>query len=293
MLDVKNLTYSYPKRRWKPVLQDFSLTLKEGGIYGLLGPNGSGKSTLLYLLSGILQPQQGTVTLDGVSTWKRSTETLRQIMLVPEEVTLPDLSLDNFRRYYGAMYPTYDDAVMTDCLTEFGMLGTHSLTGLSMGQKKKVFISFAIATSTPVLLMDEPTNGLDIPAKAAFRRLVLRYSTEEKIVLISTHQVRDLEQLLDHILIMNDCRLVLETSVSALQDRFRFVRGVPLAELGGAVFSSAVPGGYNAMLPNPQGEITDPDLELLFVWATTARQECPVPPAAPAALVNNVTNPQN
>lgn len=266
MLSVSNVSYSY-SRRGTNVLEDFSMKLDRPGIYGLLGPNGAGKSTLLYLIMGALTPKSGNITLDDNDVRRRLPSVLANIVLVPEELDLPKMSLDCFVRHYGAMYTNFSQEVMADCMKEFDMPDNVNLTALSMGQKKKVYISYALACNTPYLLMDEPTNGLDIQAKAAFRRLMARYTTEDRRVIISTHQVRDLEQLLDHILIMNHRKVLLDSTVANLQERLTFGRNESPETAADALFSIPSPGGVDTIRKNLSGQFTDVNLEILFEFA--------------------------
>lgn len=266
MLDISHLTYSYGRSK-PPVLSDFSFTAVPGRIYGLLGPNGAGKSTLLQLVMGALTPGRGEVTFDGVNTRRRLPQTLGSMMLVPEEPDLPSMPLDTYAHTYGSLYPGFDASVMGHCLEVFGLSGNLSLKALSMGQKKKVVLSFAFATQTPLLLMDEPTNGLDIPGKAAFRRLCAEMMTDERVFIISTHQVRDLDQLLDHVLVMNECRLVFSQPVADIQERLSFDRNAHGYDPDRVLCSIPSPGGDDIMTRNDSGRDTEVNLELLFDYA--------------------------
>lgn len=266
MLSVNNLTFRY-RRHQKEILSDFGLRLEQGGVYGLLGPNGAGKSTLLLLMAGLLTPQKGNVTLDGTDTRLRRPETLAGIFLVPEEVSLPHLSFESFVSINSPFYPDFDKSVLDICLDEFGFRPESRIDNLSMGQRKKIMISFALACNTPVVLMDEPTNGLDIPGKSAFRRLVARLMTDQRIFIISTHQVRDLEQLLDHILIMDTSRLILDSDIASVQQKLGFIRNAPSVPAN-AIYSLPAPGGYDLIVRNDGNEPeTDVNLEILFDFA--------------------------
>ncbi len=208
MIDIKDISFAYDRRN--KVLQDFSLTFSEGGVYGLLGKNGTGKSTLLYLMMGLLRPQRGQVTYNGTATRKREAEVLQDFFLVPEEYDLPPIAL---RRYVEALrpfYPNFSDELLEQCLRNFDMQGDVNLGQLSMGQKKKVYMSVALAAQTRVLLMDEPTNGLDILSKSQFRKAVVSGMGEQKTIIISTHQVHDVENLLDHVVIIDRNRVLLD-----------------------------------------------------------------------------------
>mgnify|MGYP003514216266 FL=1 len=207
MIDISNVTFEY--RKGKPVLKDFSLSFPQGGVYGLLGKNGTGKSTLLYLISGLLRPRHGEVRVDGMLSANRQPEMLREIFLVPEEYDLPSVSLKSYTRALKSFYPRFSDELLRKCIEVFDLEMDMQLGTLSMGQKKKVYMCVALATGTRVLLMDEPTNGLDILSKSQFRKVVVQGMEEDKTVLVSTHQVHDVERLLDHVTIINGNQVLL------------------------------------------------------------------------------------
>lgn len=261
-LQIENLSFRYTRRR-PEVLQDVNLTFDTGGVVGLLGPNGAGKSTLLYLIAGALKPSKGLVAYDGISTRLRRPNVLSSIYLVAEEAGLPRMSLDEYVSLYSRFYPEFDRSIMEMSLKEFDMFEPRRLDSLSMGQKKKILLSFAFACNTPIVLLDEPTNGLDIPGKAAFRRLVARLATDDRLFLISTHQVRDLDTILDRVLIMNERRFLLNETIASLQGNFRFISGASEAPAD-AIYALPSLSGVDYMAANEDASDTDVNLELLF-----------------------------
>lgn len=206
MLQVQNITFGYNNSH--KVIDGLTLEFKEGGVYGLLGKNGTGKSTLLYLIMGLLRPKSGTITMDGTDTSLRNPETLQEMFIVPEEYNLPSVKLNDFINSLKPFYPNFDEQTLYDCLNLFEMPNDINLGALSMGQKKKVYMCIALAAHTKLLLMDEPTNGLDIPSKSQFRKVIAKGMRDDQIIVISTHQVRDVELLLDHVTIINDNRVL-------------------------------------------------------------------------------------
>lgn len=275
MIEIDNVSYRYGFKR-PFVLDNFSMHINEPGIYGLLGPNGAGKSTLLYLIMGALQTTNGTVKLMGRDSSKRYAEVLNRVFMVPEEVSLPPIKLGRYTSLLSKLYPDFNHELMRDCLTQFGMdTDNIRLSALSMGQKKKVIISTAIASCTPLLLMDEPTNGLDIQSKAIFRRLIAQHIGDERILVISTHQVRDLENLLDHILIMSARRVQLDATITDIQRRLRFARNIDTAEAATALTALPTASGADAMFVNsdPDGDPTEVNLELLFDYTLRHPEE--------------------
>lgn len=216
MIEVKNVGYKYPKG--EAVLDGFSLKLEEGGIYGLLGKNGTGKSTLLYVMTGLLRPQSGEVEIDGFDPKERKAELMREMYLVPEEYEMPDALLKDYVKAMKPFYPKFDEELMNRCLELFDMKPDVNMKRLSMGQKKKVLICFALATNTRYLFMDEPTNGLDILAKSQFRQVLIKGMNEKKTIIISTHQVHDVERLLDHVVIMERNKVLLQQTLVESED---------------------------------------------------------------------------
>ena len=207
MIEIKDVTFAY--RSHQPVLDGFSLQFARGGIYGLLGKNGTGKSTLLYLMMGLLRPQKGEVTIDGIWASQRRPEVLGEMFLVPEEYDLPPISLQKYVSAVRPFYPRFSQELLEKSLQNFEMTRDINLGQLSMGQKKKVYMSVAIASGTRYLLMDEPTNGLDILSKSQFRKAIIDSMSDDRTVIVSTHQVHDVERLLDHVCIIDRNRVLL------------------------------------------------------------------------------------
>ena len=254
MIEVKNISFKYAGQK-DLVFDDFSLELKQDNIYGLLGKNGTGKSTLLYLISGLLRPKAGSVRFDGVETKLRKPETLQEIFIVPEEFDLPSMSLEQY---------VISSQVLEACLQDFELTTDIKLNALSMGQKKKVFMAFALATNTKVMLMDEPTNGLDIPSKSQFRKVVAQYMSGDRTLIISTHQVHDVESLLDHILILSPQKLLLNASVAEIQEKYTFEYRTP-DDMADALYAEPSLQGNAVIAPRKEGSAeTQVNLELLF-----------------------------
>ncbi len=262
MITFNNLSFGYNKRRGD-LFHDLSLELNAGNVYGLLGKNGAGKSTLISLMTGLLTPKSGEVTLDGVNVRERLPKTICNIFLVPEEIELPNLTL---RKYVGINSPFYPNFSMDDMqryLDIFEMGGDMDvkLHSLSMGQKKKVFLAFAFATGTRVLIMDEPTNGLDIPSKSQFRKVVTTGMSDDKMMLISTHQVRDISEILDHVTILDQSKVLLNASIAQVTSRLAFR---PMHEGDQPIFVQPSVMGALVVVPAEPGEETAVDLEMLL-----------------------------
>lgn len=262
MFTINQLSFGYNKRTGN-LFEDFSLELKAGNVYGLLGKNGAGKSTLIYLMTGLLTPQAGEVLFDGENVRQRLPKTMSDIFLVPEEFELPQLTLKKYVSINTPFYPRFSMEDMERYLDIFEMSGMMDvkLHALSMGQKKKVFMAFAFATNTRVLIMDEPTNGLDIPSKSQFRKLVTTGMSDDKLMLISTHQVRDISDILDHVVIIDQSHVLLNTGMADVTSRIAFR---PLREGDQPIFVLQSPFGPLGAVPASDGEETKVDLEMLF-----------------------------
>ena len=262
MFTINQLSFGYNKRTGN-LFQDFSLELNAGNVYGLLGKNGAGKSTLIYLMTGLLTPQAGEVLFDGENVRNRLPKTMSDIFLVPEEFELPNLTLQKYVDINATFYPRFSMEDMQRYLDIFEMGGMMDvkLNSLSMGQKKKVFMAFAFATNTRALIMDEPTNGLDIPSKSQFRRLVTTSMSDDKMMLISTHQVRDISDILDHVTIIDQSRVLLNTGFADVMSRLAFR---PMREGDQPIFVQQSAMGSLVAVPARDGEETKVDLEMLF-----------------------------
>jgi len=263
MIDVNKVSFSYGRKKSK-VLDGFSMQLAEGAVYGLLGKNGTGKSTLLYLMAGLLRPQSGQVLYKGAEVTKRYPNILQDMFLVPEEFALPSVSLKQYVKLNAPFYPNFSDELLRSCLRDFDMNEDIHLGELSMGQKKKAFMCFALATNTSLLMMDEPSNGLDIPSKSQFRKVIASGMTDDKAVIISTHQVRDIDSLLDHVLIMEGSELLLNESVASICEKLYFAEQGMNEPTDDALYVQPSVQGNSVILPNTYGEESKMNLEVLF-----------------------------
>ncbi|MBQ2857626.1 MAG: ABC transporter ATP-binding protein [Bacteroidaceae bacterium] len=263
MIDVNQVSFSYGRKNSK-VLDGFSMQLEKGAVYGLLGKNGTGKSTLLYLMAGLLRPQTGKVCYQGVDVTLRRPSTLQDMFLVSEEFALPSVSLKQYVKLNAPFYPNFSDELLRSCLRDFDMNEDIHLGELSMGQKKKAFMCFALATNTSLLMMDEPSNGLDIPSKSQFRKVIASGMTDEKAVIISTHQVRDIDSLLDHVLIMDSSELLLNESVSNICEKLYFAEQSMNEPTDNALYVQPSVQGNSVILPNTSSEESKMNLEVLF-----------------------------
>lgn len=272
MIQLNGVRFGYTRNRF--IYDGLALTMPPGTIYGLLGPNGAGKSTLLRLMAGLLFPKSGTVRVNQHTPGDRKPAFLEDVFLLPEEFYVPPVSIRLFVESNAPFYPRFDSAQFAGYLAEFGLPDNQKLSEMSYGQKKKVLIGFGLATNTALLLLDEPTNGLDIPSKSQFRRLVAGAVDEHRTIIISTHQVRDLETLIDPIVILGEkpdgsIGIALNASVEAITDRLWFGLVPDLTGLPPVLNAERVVGGYAVVTENRPDELTDYrssrlDLERLY-----------------------------
>lgn len=263
MIAFKDVCFSY--RRNVPVLSHLSLQIEPGTVCGLLGRNGVGKSTMLYLTAGLLRPRAGQVLCNGYIPSDRQVNFLNDIFIVPEEFDLPPISLNEYVRINSVFYPKFNMDLMHSILEIFALPADINLGALSLGQKKKAFLSFALACNTSILLLDEPTNGLDITAKRMFRAAITAAMTDDKTIIISTHQVYDVENILDHVVIADNNRILLNRPMIDIQTKLRFGYTQDPEQAKRALFSIPQPGGFNVVefLDDPDRE-TEVNLETLF-----------------------------
>ena len=272
MITVENLSFLYRKSK-RAVLHDFSLSLEKGRVYGLLGKNGAGKSTLLYLMSGLLTPKSGKVVYHDVDVRRRLPITLQDMFLVPEEFDLPPVSLISYIELNSPFYPRFSQELLRTCLADFDLNEDIHLGELSMGQKKKAYMCFALAANTSLLLMDEPTNGLDIPSKSQFRKVIASGMTEEKSVVVSTHQVRDIDRLLDQVVVIDGNEVLLNRSVVDITDKLLFAEQGMNEPTDDVLFVQPSVHGNSVIWPNLAGEESPLNLELLFNALLTEREK--------------------
>lgn len=242
---------------------NLDLFLQPGRNYGLFGLNGAGKTTLLNLISGMLFPASGSCTFEGVETRKRLPSVMCNLFIVPEQFELPPVTPKEFIAVHHPFYPHFDLSEMDRLMQRFVIEPEKILTQQSYGQRKKFLIAFALSANTRLLLMDEPTNGLDIPSKSQFRAAMAQSESTHRCTVISTHQIRDLETIIDHITILHSGKIIFNQSADHLSQHLSFKKteGVPPE----AIYSEETPGGFHTISRRLSNEPQLPmDLELFF-----------------------------
>ncbi len=262
MIAISNLCFTYSKKQ--SLFDELSLTLSPGRIYGLLGKNGTGKTTLLNLMAGMLFPQEGKIEIQGKIPARRQVGFLQEFFLLPEEFYVPEVNPREYAKLYASFYPAFSSEQYNQYLKELEVDPKHKLNKMSMGQRKKAFIAFALACNTRVLLMDEPTNGLDIPSKTQFRRLLASVATEDRYLIISTHQVRDLENLIDSVVILENHRIVFNHNLDEVASRLSFVAYNDSEKPTGYLYDEPGVLGGKVIVRNTSETPSRIDMELLF-----------------------------
>lgn len=260
MIKFEKITFWYRKN--EPLFNEVELELAPGRIYGLLGKNGAGKTTLLKLAGGVAFPKSGTITVEGTHPGQRQVSTLSDIFFLPEEVAAPAESPVYLQKLVSPFYPRFDAALFRDLLEKLEVDFTKSFRKQSFGQRKKAMIAFAIACNTSYLFLDEPTNGLDIPSKAVFRRIMASTVDPARTIIVSTHQIKDIDSMVDGILILHNGRIILHSTVENISKKFRFVHGAAVP--ADALFTGDGVMGKSGLLLNNANDETGVDLELLF-----------------------------
>lgn len=260
MININQLNFGYS--RSKLLFKNLNLQLKTGHIYGLLGKNGAGKSSLLKNFTGLVFPQSGEISVLGFEPSKRHPDLLAQICFIPEEFDLPNIKINTFVKTHAAFYKNFDHDYFYKLIAEFNIPIDNKLIEMSYGQKKKFIISFGLATQARLIIMDEPTNGLDIPSKTQFRKIMAGALNDNNCIVISTHQVRDLDNLIDTVIIIDENVIALNATVEEITKKLTFKK---VNNIGPSViYSEKALGGYHALLPNVLQEDSKLDMELLF-----------------------------
>lgn len=259
MIKVNNLAFSYGKDQ---VLKNINLTLEDGKIYGLLGENGVGKTTLLTLLCGLKKAQVGSIDTDGANPYDREPSLLEQMFYLPDDVAPIYDKAYSWARSKGKFWSNFSLDKFVEIMNDFENDVNQKLSAMSTGQLKKTYISFALACSTKYLFLDEPTNGLDIPSKSQFRSSILKYTSEDSTIVISTHQVRDLENVIDPIIILDRQDVLLNASLEEISRKLFFDYGTELHQE--SLYSEQLPGGFIQVYPNVRNQDSKVNIEALF-----------------------------
>lgn len=271
MINLDQISFSYKsgllkKKKRKLLFDGLDLHMHsgQGQIYGLLGKNGAGKTTLLKLISGLVFPDEGNAEVMGYTPRDRHPGMLADIYYVQEELYLPEIRISEYEKFYASFYPAFSKEQFDYFLREFGLDKSDKIHNLSHGQKKKAMLSFGMACNSRLLILDEPTNGLDIPSKSLFRKMIANAISDDRLFIISTHQVKDVANLIDPIIILENGKVLFSESVERISQKLSFELEQGIAEPQGALYSERIPGGFRTVRENKSGAESEIDLEALF-----------------------------
>ena len=215
MLEMKHVTKSFGDFK---ALDDLTLTVPKGAVYGLVGPNGAGKSTAIRHLTGIYRPDSGEITVGGQPVYENP-GVKKTIGYIPDEVFYyPSANLEDMRKFYRGMYPGFDDALFEKLREVFALPAKTPIRRYSKGMQKQAAFYLTVCTRPEVLILDEPVDGLDPVMRRQVMSLILSDVAEHgTTVLISSHNLRELEDVCDHVGIMNHGKMLLEKSLADMQ----------------------------------------------------------------------------
>ena len=215
MLELKNITKTFGTFK---ALDDLTMTVPKGTVYGLVGPNGAGKSTAIRHALGVYRPDSGTVTLDGEPIYENPQQKSR-ISSIPDEVFFfPSATLEDMRVYYKGIYPQFDDELFQKLYDVFQLPKKGQIRRFSKGMQKQAAFHLSICTRPDILILDEPVDGLDpVMRRQVWSLLLSDVAQRETTVLISSHNLRELEDICDHVGIMDHGKMLLEKSLADMQ----------------------------------------------------------------------------
>ena len=260
-LAIEDITVSFDGFK---AVDSLNFYLDRNELHVVIGPNGAGKTTLLKLITGLLAPDKGKVNVNNFIPFQRYPDFLKDIYFVSEETYQPNLSLKKYIKLYAPFYSNFDKNKMQRILEEFELKDTEKLLQISFGQKKKFMIAFALSTNCKYLILDEPTNGLDIPSKSIFRKVLVNSVDENQLVIISTHQVKDIETIIDKVVILHSGKIALNNDIYEISENFEFKHFKNIEDKKNILYYEKKIGGYKAILKNSNSSETNVDLELLF-----------------------------
>jgi len=268
MIEITNLNFRYGKQPF--LFGGLSLSENAGSIVGLLGKNGAGKSTLLKLITGLLEAPKDSIEVMEQTPFKRNPSFLEEVYFIPEEYNLPSVKISEYVKAYSLFYPRFDKEKLASIISDFELDANSRLSKLSYGQKKKFLIAFALSTNCKLLVLDEPTNGLDIPSKAIFRKVVASSLIDDQLVFISTHQVKDVENLIDKIIVIDRGKIIFHQNIWEISEKYAFTTATNLDGIE-SLYHEVAPGGFKVMKAT-NGVPTEVDIELLFNAAISGVQ---------------------
>lgn len=266
IINISNLSAAYAGN--DSVLDKLDLQLEPGRISALAAPNGEGKTTLFKCLAGLRFPTKGKIEVFGLRPKDRSADLLSKLYFLPAEPSLPDWSPLKIGQQYGPFYPNFNQEIFRQCLEDFRVDPAKAIGKLSFGQQRRVQLAFALAVRTPLLLLDEPTLGLDIAGKDQFRRSLIQCTEDGQTVIIATHQLGEVATVLDDLIILKDKKIHSQFDISLAYESLSFTLSSRAPQPLDGTYGRRVPGGWLIVDPNRSGGNAQPDLETLYLAIT-------------------------
>jgi ABC-2 type transport system ATP-binding protein len=270
MISIEDLSFGYGHQH---LFSGLNTEFENGRIYGLLGKNGAGKTTLLNLVCGLLKSQTGICRVLGMESDSKDRRILENLFFIPESFYLPPITIDHYESLHAPFYKSYDREAFSGFLSELGLNRDQGLNTLSYGLKKRFLLAFGLATNSRILLLDEPTNGLDIPSKRIFRKLLAGSINKDRVFIIATHQIKEMDAIFDDLVFIDQGRILLNRSLADISQKLRFRNITDFSEAEGALYKEEIPGGYSVIESNESGEAGSVDLEFLFNGVMEASED--------------------
>ncbi|MBP3478025.1 MAG: ABC transporter ATP-binding protein [Oscillospiraceae bacterium] len=215
MLELTHVTKTFDNFK---ALDDLTMTVPRGAVYGLVGPNGAGKSTAIRHITGVYRPDKGRITMEGIDIYENPGLKARMGYIPDDIFYYPSASLEEMRKFYKGMYPNFDDALFGRLYEVFQLPKKSPIRRFSKGMQKQAAFHLSICTRPEVLILDEPVDGLDPVMRRQVWSLILSdVAQRETTVLISSHNLRELEDICDHVGIMDHGKMLLERSLADMQ----------------------------------------------------------------------------
>ncbi|SEO06312.1 ABC-2 type transport system ATP-binding protein [Amphibacillus marinus] len=263
MINCENVSFNYRK---KAIYQNFNWCLKAGTICGLLGPNGAGKTTLFNMLAGLVFPTKGEINIAGHNPSKREAAFYRQFAYVAETLPCPSMSPMVYATLCGPLYPNYSPERFLQLAEAFELDIEQNFNAFSAGDLRKAWLAIVLACQTALILLDEPSKGLDIKAQASLRKALAETAAAGSRILLSTHHVREVEGILDHVTIINrGGKLLLNAEVAQLYQHYSLIEAAQEHQLPSDILAKQrLTMGWVGLVNQPAQTMQDIPLELLF-----------------------------
>lgn len=260
MLILDDIQYKY-RMALTPALQGVSARIGTG-IRLLVGENGAGKTTLLHVIAGLLRPDSGVCSRDGVDVRSGDIKDMGHIFFLAENMYFPAKSIRSFAKYHSPFYPNFSEEIFEDNLLAFNLTGNEKMRDMSLGNRKKAQLAYALALGVEVLLLDEPTNALDIQSKEKLRSMMASQVREDQTIIVSTHTISELETLFDGFIALSHGRLLLSADADDIAERLLFIK-TSYPDPSALYFKPEL-GHFRSIFPADPGNTSSIDWQLLY-----------------------------